>query len=954
MVKKWITSVGLALCLLLVLLPVNAQAAESVTDQQWDNLTWSYDSDTKTLTISGTGDMPRENDNRYPYQYLKDEIEKVVIENGITSISDSAFLDVPSTSAEKNGYTALTSVTIPDSVISIGVYAFYDCISLTSINIPEDVTSIGEGAFYNCNKLTSINIPEGVTGIENLAFCGCSSLASIEFPEGVTSIGGHAFNGCSSLTSIKIPKGVTSIGGYAFSLCSNLTSIEIPEGVTSIGKGAFDSCTGLEKLYLPNSIKDFYANAFQYCGKLNDVYYDGPRTDYEKVNYFSDVNDETVQGNLEDVFNEGTVIHCKVNVTFAFNYVDAPDVPYDSKEVFEGEQVEKPTNPNRTGYDFDGWFKEETCTNEWKFDEDTVAEDTTLYAKWTRSYTVTFDLNYDDAPENTTIQVTNGDKVTKPTDPTRTGYTLVGWFKEKDCTTEWKFGENTVTEDITLYAKWTETYMVTFNLNYTDATGAPESQTVAKGGTATRPANNPTRTGHTFGGWFKEAACTNAWNFETDTITETTTIYAKWTGDTPSTPTTYTVTFSLNYTGATGAPVAQTISAGGKATKPTDPTRTGYTFAGWFKEATCTNAWNFETNTITGTTTIYAKWTEDTAKTYTITFDLNYTGSTDAPDAQTTGADGKLASLPSPPSREGYTFDGWFTAATSGTEVTTSTVFTEDAKVYARWTQTITTPSATRYRIYTPGSVPGGRYDVSRSSAAQGTLITIEVTPGRDYALDRLLVTNLETEASIPLVREYSDEYTFTMPAADVEIEISFVNPYAASTYFYTPSQAKPGPTAWYYRDRHIYHVTDGMVPDGAQITRDMFLSVLYNLTDGSLISVDSQGSETNAAQVWATSNGILPDIYASGLWGLDSALTREQTAMLVFNYARYRGYHTSQALSITHYSDYSRVRPIARTPMSWALAANLLDSATLSPQATLTCGQAGDLLYRFEATVAW
>ena len=146
-------------------------------------------------------------------------------------LSDGAFSDCSS----------LTSVTIPNSVTSIGNGAFRDCSSLTSITIPNSVTSIGYGAFADCVSLTSITIPNSVTSIGRGALWGCKSLASVTIPNSVTSIGNEAFKYCSSLASVTIPNSVTSIGNEAFSDCSSLTSITIPSSVTSIGDAVFTS-----------------------------------------------------------------------------------------------------------------------------------------------------------------------------------------------------------------------------------------------------------------------------------------------------------------------------------------------------------------------------------------------------------------------------------------------------------------------------------------------------------------------------------------------------------------------------------------------------------------------------------------------------------------------------------------------------------------------------------------
>ena len=163
---------------------------------------------------------------------------------------------------------SLTSVTIPNSVTSIGDLAFCNCSSLTSITIPNSVTSIGYSAFSGCSSLTSVTInSDAIVGKEysssdnirqifgsqvtkyiigddvqcigKYAFCELRNVTSVTIGNSVTSIGDKAFQGCSSLTSITIPNSVTTIGSYAFFSCSSLTSIVIPDSVTSIGEGVF-------------------------------------------------------------------------------------------------------------------------------------------------------------------------------------------------------------------------------------------------------------------------------------------------------------------------------------------------------------------------------------------------------------------------------------------------------------------------------------------------------------------------------------------------------------------------------------------------------------------------------------------------------------------------------------------------------------------------------------------
>lgn len=153
---------------------------------------------------------------------------------------------------------------------------------------------------------------------------------------------------------------------------------------------------------------------------------------------------------------------------------------------------------------------------------------------------------------------------------------------------------------------------------------------------------------------------------------------------TPPEPQTFTVTFDSQ--GGSGVN-SQTIAKDGKVTKPTDPTKTGYTFGGWYKDSACTEGqkWDFEIDTVADNLTLYAKWTEEeTATGYTITFNGN--GGSVTPAAANTKTDGKLESLPTP-TRDGYKFDGWFTEAAGGDKVTTATVFTQNATIYAHWTK---------------------------------------------------------------------------------------------------------------------------------------------------------------------------------------------------------------------------------------------------------------------------
>ena len=208
----------------------------------------------------------------YKYKGTMPYNTSITIKYGTLEITGSAFADC---------LWRLTSVNIPNSVTSIGRYAFCECRSLTSITIPNSVTSIGEYAFSGCSGLTSINVESGNTAYDSRNNCnaiietatntliqGCQNTI---IPNNVTSIGASAFEKCSALTSITIPDGVTGIGASAFEECSALTSITIPDGVTSIGNGAFSGCSGLTSITIPNSVTSIGHWAFWFCTGLTSV-----------------------------------------------------------------------------------------------------------------------------------------------------------------------------------------------------------------------------------------------------------------------------------------------------------------------------------------------------------------------------------------------------------------------------------------------------------------------------------------------------------------------------------------------------------------------------------------------------------------------------------------------------------------------------------------------------------
>lgn len=237
------------------------------------NLTW--DLTDGTLTISGTGDMKEYYFDGLPWSHAKSSINKLVIEDGVTSIAPWAF----------NDCSALASITIPNSVISIGSDAFkgtawYDsqpdglvyagkvayrykgALQSPAITLEEGTTGIGAYAFDQYYDLTSITIPSSVKNIDTFAFAYCYGLTSIEIPNSVTNIDKWAFAGCEGVTSLTIPNNLTVIKYGAFAGLASLTSLTIPESVTSIEDAGFTGLESLTTLIIPNNVTSIEYGAF--------------------------------------------------------------------------------------------------------------------------------------------------------------------------------------------------------------------------------------------------------------------------------------------------------------------------------------------------------------------------------------------------------------------------------------------------------------------------------------------------------------------------------------------------------------------------------------------------------------------------------------------------------------------------------------------------------------------
>lgn len=283
--KKRIISLILAVVFVCLSFPfsilsVSAASLSGTCGADGDNLKWTFDSDSGTLTISGTGKMKDyENDGFAPSPRPWDDFEKdiitIVIEEGVTSLGSQAFYRASS----------VTSITIPNSVTSyFEGKIFASLSSLQHINIREDNDNykIVDGVLFDKDMKriikypagapgTSYTIPDGVVFIDSCAFESCKNLETVIIPDSVTDICQEAFALCDNLSEIHIPESVIDIYGGAFYMCTNLKKVNIPSRITTINQYTFAGCTLLESVVLPDNLNEILLRAFYFCESLHNV-----------------------------------------------------------------------------------------------------------------------------------------------------------------------------------------------------------------------------------------------------------------------------------------------------------------------------------------------------------------------------------------------------------------------------------------------------------------------------------------------------------------------------------------------------------------------------------------------------------------------------------------------------------------------------------------------------------
>lgn len=316
------------------------------------------------------------------------------------------------------------------------------------------VETIGHGAFER-SAVTSVTIPDSVTAIHDRAFANCSQLTNISIPNSVTAIGSFAFEGCTKLESITLPSSLLTISEFLFYDCSQLTTIHIPDSVSSIRTYAFYNCGKLETIRIPVSVTSIGSYAFDDCPSSMTVTYSGSKKQWDAI----------TKGSYNGVL-ENNLICAKLEATFTADGTTlAP-----TQTIDRGGKFTEPAAPSKENHTFAGWYNGD---EKFDFDADTTNAPNVLklVAKWDiNQYTVKFVSDHGSFADQT-IEHGKPIDTDKLTIPEVEGFTFDGWYADEAHKTKFDFS-TPITGDTKLYAKWEKNAPVlpdTYELNVSGA-----------------------------------------------------------------------------------------------------------------------------------------------------------------------------------------------------------------------------------------------------------------------------------------------------------------------------------------------------------------------------------------------------------------------------------------------------------------------------------------------------
>lgn len=239
------------------------------------NISWELKED-GILYIKGKGKIPSyelKYTGKYPQNVIyystapwykdREDIKKIIIEEGITTIGHMAFY----------GLDNMENVIFPKTLVTIEKMAFFECSSLNSVTFPENLEKIGELAFYGCKSLRELIIPDNVTTIDSCAFKNCSNIVTFKLPHGIKELIGSMFEGWKAIKNISIPESVTNIWDHTFHSCDNIEKLIIPKNVTSVGSWVFAESAKLKTVYFTGNKPSYIGDRFLDKVKEMTLYY---------------------------------------------------------------------------------------------------------------------------------------------------------------------------------------------------------------------------------------------------------------------------------------------------------------------------------------------------------------------------------------------------------------------------------------------------------------------------------------------------------------------------------------------------------------------------------------------------------------------------------------------------------------------------------------------------------
>lgn len=462
-----VTTIGtdafLGLNITSVTIPANVTEIGSNAFADCTNLTSvNYAGDWSKLTIQSGNPAVEDavNAQLFDFKFILNDTAVIVIRYKGTAADvtiPSRYKGKPVTMIDHAAFhdSAVTSVTIPDSVTSIPDDAFSYCSNLTNISIPNSVTFIGFSAFNSCTSLKSITLPSSLSTIQSYAFYNCGNLETIRIPVSVTFIGNYAFAGCPSLMTVTYPgsktqwdditKGRNSDVLENHLICAMLEATFTADG-ESISTQTIDRGGKFTEPAAPSKENHTFAGWYNGDEKFD---FDADTTNAPNVLELVakwDINKYTVQFVSDHgSFKDQTIEH--------------------GKPIGTG----KPTIPPVEGFTFDDWYTDDTYTTKFDFTKP-IKSNTTVYAKWTANdYEVSFVTEHSDAPASQNVKY-NG-TASDPGKLTAEGYTFIGWYTDAAYNTEFDF-RTPITGDTKVYAKWEKNAPVlpdTYELNVSGA-----------------------------------------------------------------------------------------------------------------------------------------------------------------------------------------------------------------------------------------------------------------------------------------------------------------------------------------------------------------------------------------------------------------------------------------------------------------------------------------------------